>query len=55
VFKEGDDPLANLVAADKPYGLEDIFDEMKGRSKERKFNESVELLVKLNVDPTKGD
>ena len=32
-----------------------IFEKMNEISKERKFNESVEVIVKLNADPTQGD
>ena len=34
---------------------EEIFTKAKEVSKERKFAESVEVVVKLNVDPTQGD
>ena len=33
----------------------EVFAYMKSVSKERKFEESIELTVKLNVDPTQGD
>jgi large subunit ribosomal protein L1 len=33
----------------------DALDKLNEISKERKFKESVEAIVKLNVDPTKGD
>ena len=32
-----------------------IFTRAKEVSKERKFTESMEVVVKLNVDPTQGD
>lgn len=32
-----------------------VFDYLKEISKERKFVESIETIIKLNVDPTKGD
>lgn len=32
-----------------------MFPEIQRQSKERKFPEAVELLVRLNIDPTKGD
>lgn len=35
--------------------IEDALKRIKELSKERKFEESVEAVVKLNVDPTKGD
>ena len=34
---------------------EAIFTKAKEVSKERKFTESMEVVVKLNVDPTQGD
>ena len=34
------------------YDANDIFEAAKGISKERKFAESFEVIVKLNVDPT---
>lgn len=58
VVKEGDDdtnPLANLLAEQKTLELKEIFDEVKLISKERKFSETMEIQIKLNVDPTKGD
>lgn len=33
----------------------EIFEKVRELSKERKFEESFELIVKLNVDPTQGD
>jgi len=39
----------------KEHDLAEVFELMKKQSKERKFKESVELQVKLLVDPTKGD
>lgn len=44
-----------LADADKEYDANEIFEQAKTVSKERKFVESVELIVKLNVDPTQGD
>lgn len=32
-----------------------MFPYLKQISKQRKFNESLELILKLNVDPTQGD
>ena len=37
------------------YDPENVFAKMMEVSKERRFNESVEAIIKLNVDPTKGD
>ena len=41
--------------ADKLYQPEDVFAAIKKESKKRKFGESIDLCVKLNVDPTRGD
>lgn len=43
------------LAQDKQYELAEIFAEMEKLSKQRKFVESVDTIIKLNVDPTKGD
>ena len=34
---------------------EQAFEKVKSLSKERNFKESVDAIIKLNVDPTKGD
>lgn len=39
----------------KEFDAADIFKRAKEISKERKFEESFEVIVKLNVDPTQGD
>jgi len=39
----------------KEYKLAEVFGRIKEVSKERKFDETVDVMVKLNVDPTKGD
>lgn len=36
----------------KEYKVNDIFGVVKQTSKERKFSESLELILQLNVDPT---
>lgn len=46
---------AMLDQANKEYSASEIFAQLKQISKERKFAESLELIVKLNVDPTQGD
>lgn len=40
---------------DKKFDAAEIFDRAKEMSKERKFEESFEVILKLNVDPTQGD
>jgi large subunit ribosomal protein L1 len=44
-----------LVNAAQAYQPEEVFTKIDELAKERKFDESVEAIVKLNVDPTKGD
>lgn len=39
----------------KEFSPEEIFTQLKQISKERQFKESLELILKLNVDPTQGD
>ncbi len=39
----------------KEYTVQEIFPKLKQISRERKFPESLELIIKLNVDPTQGD
>jgi len=39
----------------KEFDPKEVFEEMIKISKERKFVESVDTIIKLNVDPTKGD
>ena len=36
----------------KEYTVQEIFPKLKQISRERKFPESLELIIKLNVDPT---
>lgn len=40
---------------EREYEATEIFEAAKDISKERKFKESFEVIVKLNVDPTQGD
>lgn len=47
--------LANILNLNTEVGLESVFGQVKNSSKERKFSESVELILKLNVDPSKGN
>lgn len=45
----------NVVPGKSEYKIEEAFGRIKEASKERKFDETVDVMVKLNVDPTKGD
>jgi ribosomal protein L1 len=38
----------------KDFAIQDVFNTAKEASKERKFREAVEVVLRLNVDPTKG-
>jgi len=44
-----------IDSANKDYTVQEVFAQLKQISKERKFRESMELILKLNVDPTQGD
>lgn len=44
-----------LDQQNKEFDVNEIFPYLKSISKERKFSESLELILKLNVDPTQGD
>lgn len=46
---------AALVDRTKNYGLEDALKIIKTASKERKFDETVEISINLNVDPRHAD
>jgi len=50
-----DEEVTEILNAAKVYQPEEIFTKIKEYSKDRKFIESIEAIVKLNVDPTKGD
>ena len=39
----------------KEHKVNEIFEAVRAVSEERKFLEAYELILKLNVDPTKGD
>lgn len=41
-----------LDQTNKEFGTDEVFTHLKNISKARKFPESVELILKLNVDPT---
>ena len=44
-----------IMNLSKEYKTTEIFNRLMEVSKKRKFKESVEVIVKLNVDPTRGD
>ena len=44
-----------LDRVNKEFSVKEVFTQLNQISKERKFPESVELILKLNVDPTQGD
>ena len=50
-----DEKSTEILSSSKEWQPEEIFSKIKEFSKDRKFIESVEAIVKLNVDPTKGD
>jgi ribosomal protein L1 len=50
-----DEERTEIMNSAKEYQPEEIFKKIKEYSKERKFVETIEAIVKLNVDPTKGD
>lgn len=50
-----DEKSTEILNSAKEYQPEEVFSKIKEYSKDRKFVESVEAIVKLNVDPTKGD
>jgi large subunit ribosomal protein L1 len=52
---ESSGSLANILNLNTEMGLDSVFGQIKASSKERKFSESVELILKLNVDPSKGN
>ena len=45
--------MLNIV--NNEFSMTEALEKAKQVSKARKFNESFEVIVKLNVDPTKGD
>jgi len=46
--------LSTVLNLNKDFTLKDVFTTAKEASKERKFREAVEIVLRLNVDPTKG-
>ena len=50
-----DEKTTEILSSSKEWQQEEIFTKIKEYSKDRKFIESIEAIVKLNVDPTKGD
>lgn len=50
-----DETKTEILNSAKEYQPEEVFTKIKEYSKDRKFIESIEAIVKLNVDPTKGD
>ncbi len=46
---------SEIGAAKKEYQIAEALGRIKEISKERRFDETVDVMVKLNVDPTKGD
>lgn len=47
--------LEIIEKRNKEYESDAVIPVVKEMSKRRKFNESLELILKLNVDPTQGD
>jgi hypothetical protein len=47
--------VVEILNTNKEYSQEEVFEKIKRASKWRKFPESIDAIVKLNVDPTKGD
>ena len=50
-----DETKTEILNSAREYQPEEVFTKIKEYSKDRKFIESIEAIVKLNVDPTKGD
>ena len=50
-----DSLVSTFTDTKKEYEAAEIFQAVRSISKERKFKESFEVIVKLNVDPTQGD
>ena len=46
--------LSTVLNMNKDFAIQDVFNTAKEASKERKFREAVEVVLRLNVDPTKG-
>ena len=45
----------SFINKNQEFASNEIFSKIDEISKERKFKESIEVILKLNVDPTKGD
>jgi len=51
-----ENPMSSIIDnINREYSIKEIFSAIKSTSKERKFPESLELILQLNVDPTQGD
>ena len=46
---------SSAISAVQAYSPQEVFAKIDEAAKQRKFEESVEAIIKLNVDPTKGD
>jgi ribosomal protein L1 len=44
-----------LINKNQQFTPEEVFEKIDEMAKKRNFDESIEAIVKLNVDPTKGD
>ena len=52
----GENEAANtFLNTAQEFSQEEAIQKIKEISKERKFTESIDAIIKLNVDPTKGD
>ena len=47
--------MENIEKRNKLYKEDEVIPVVKEMSKKRGFTESLELILKLNVDPTQGD
>ena len=51
-----ENPMSSIIDnINREYSIKEVFSAIKSTSKERKFPESLELILQLNVDPTQGD
>ena len=55
IVSQADSDKFDIINTKNEFKPEQAFDKLSQISKERKFDESVEAIIKLNVDPTKGD
>ena len=44
-----------MMKLNQGLNLNEAIDELKDKQKKSKFNESVEIIYRLNVDPKQGD